>query len=164
MPRPKKWRRIGHMPSVLAFEPKDSGENQGQNTLKVEELEAIRLKDLLGLDQSECAREMEVSRPTFQRILLTGRGKVADSLVHGRAIQIDGGHYTQQICPIRCLDCGKEWTESLENIPQNNNDDFNCPKCHSAKLSCCSGDHSEQGEACRRRCRKLGAANQPEQS
>ncbi len=108
MTRPFKWRRISQMPAVLKFVPTDPPKNNGEKILKLEELEAIRLKDLRGLEQAECAEQMEVSRLTFQRILLSAREKIADSLVNRKSIQIDGGHFTRNICPVRCLDCGRE--------------------------------------------------------
>ncbi|MDD2458116.1 MAG: DUF134 domain-containing protein [Eubacteriales bacterium] len=148
MARPVKWRKIGQIPQVLKFIPADSDRMQGANSLKLEELEAIRLKDLQDLDQIDCAREMGVSRPTFQRILLSARWKIADSLVNGKAIQIDGGHYTRNICPIRCLDCGREWQESYEKIEQTAQLDPECPKCHSKKLACCPEDSSPEGACC----------------
>ncbi len=153
MARPTKWRRIDKLPLVLRFHPSGSDQSSEENVLKLEELEAIRLKDLEGLEQEACAKQMEVSRPTFQRILLSAREKVTDSLVHGKAIRIDGGHYTRSICPVRCLDCGKEWSESLERIEQDANLASRCPKCHSAHLLCCPDDASEPGEYCRR-CRR----------
>lgn len=156
MARPVKWRRIEHMPTVLKFSPTDQRASAGENTLKIEELEAIRLKDLEGLEQADCARQMEVSRPTFQRILLSAREKIADSLVNGKSIQIEGGHYTRNICPLRCMDCGREWSESLENIEQEQKSVSVCPKCHSERLQCCPDDQSDQGDYCRRRCRWQG--------
>lgn len=158
MARPVKWRKIDRMPTVLKFSPTDQNANGGENLLKLEELEAIRLKDLEGLEQVDCARQMEVSRPTFQRILLSAREKIADSLVNGKSIRIEGGHYTRNICPVRCMDCGREWNESLENIEQNTAHASVCPKCHSERLLCCPDDGSEQGEYCRRRCRRHGQA------
>lgn len=59
--------------------------------LRVDELEALRLKDLAGLDQEECARLMGVSQSTLQRTLSAARAKVADALVMGKAIRIEGG-------------------------------------------------------------------------
>jgi uncharacterized protein len=153
MARPVKWRRIDYIPSVRNFLPAGLCEPSGVNILKMEELEAIRLKDLEGLEQADCARQMEVSRPTFQRILLTARAKIADSLIRGKAIQIEGGHYTRNICPVRCLDCGKEWSESLENIEKADTSASACPRCHSVRLQCCPDDQGEPGEYCRRRCR-----------
>jgi len=154
MARPVKWRKIEYMPVVLKFSPADVGASHGVNILKVEEVEAIRLKDLEGLEQTDCASQMEISRPTFQRILLAAREKVADSLINGKEIQIEGGHYTRSICPLRCLDCGREWSESLENIELDQTTPPVCPKCHSDHLQCCQGDQSEQGRQCRRRCRR----------
>lgn len=151
MVRPVKWRRISQMPTVMKFGPTDPQASTGVNILKLEELEAIRLKDLEGLEQAECAEKMEVSRPTFQRILLAAREKIADSLVNGKSIQIKGGHYTRNICPIRCLDCGREWRESLENIEKEVDEEQKCPKCHSSHVQCCPDDLSEEGACCRSR-------------
>jgi len=59
----------------------------------VEEIEALRLKDLEMLDQDGCARKMHVSRSTFQRVLTSARRKTADSIVNGKALRIGGGDY-----------------------------------------------------------------------
>jgi len=78
--RPTKWRKIENIPTITYFIPSDKDVAEvPENILKLEELEAIRLKDLEGLEQGECAEKMEVSRPTFQRILLSAREKIADS-------------------------------------------------------------------------------------
>ena len=117
MARPTKWRKIENIPTISYFVPSDKYVAEvPKNILKLEELEALRLKDLEELEQEECADKMEVSRPTFQRILLSAREKVTDSLVNGKAIHIEGGNFTRNICPVRCLDCGKDWMESLENL------------------------------------------------
>jgi uncharacterized protein len=134
MARPVKWRRIDHMPSVLEFGPAAVNPAAGKNVILLEELEAIRLKDLEGLEQADCARQMQISRPTFQRILLAAREKIADSLIHGKALQIEGGHYTRSICPLRCLACGREWDESVENIEKESEAARTCPRCHSNRL------------------------------
>ena len=73
-------------------------------------------EDLEGMEQVDCADRMEVSRQTFQRILNVARQKIADSLTNGKAIRIEGGNYTRNICPVKCLDCGKQWSESYENF------------------------------------------------
>jgi predicted DNA-binding protein (UPF0251 family)/DNA-directed RNA polymerase subunit RPC12/RpoP len=111
-------------------------EETAENVLKLEELEAVRLKDLEGLEQGECAEKMEVSRPTFQRILLSAREKIADSLVNGKIIHVEGGNFTRNICPVKCLDCGNEWMESYENIESIGNGDYLCPACGSKKIAC----------------------------
>ena len=61
--------------------------------LTVDEFEAIRLKDFLGLDQNVCAEKMNISQPTFHRLILSSRKKIADAIVNGHAIKIKGGNY-----------------------------------------------------------------------
>jgi predicted DNA-binding protein (UPF0251 family)/predicted Fe-Mo cluster-binding NifX family protein len=64
-----------------------------QVELTIEELEALRLKDLEGLQQEQGAAKMNISRPTFQRILASARRKTAEALSQGKAIRISGGAY-----------------------------------------------------------------------
>jgi predicted DNA-binding protein (UPF0251 family) len=73
--------------------------------LPVEGLEAIRLADAEGLDQETAANHMGVSRPTFSRLLAEARKIVADALVNGRAIQIEGGDF--EIAPSSGFGKGK---------------------------------------------------------
>ena len=154
MARPTKWRQIEHMPIVENFVPSNQG-TMGfkENILKLEELEAIRLKDLEGLKQEECAIRMQVSRPTFQRILLDAREKIADSLINGKAIRIEGGNFTRNICPIRCVDCGHGWVESFENMERLGNEKYICPKCGSKNIHCGRGG---RGKFCRGYCHRRG--------
>ncbi|MBP7402400.1 MAG: DUF134 domain-containing protein [Clostridia bacterium] len=142
MARPVKWRKIDSMPAVSRFVPSlESGRDgpvpeEGENVLKIEELEAIRLKDLEGLEQEECAARMEISRPTFQRILNAAREKVADSLILGKSIRIDGGHFTQNLCTIVCPSCGRTWTEPFESMGLQPHGHIPCPGCGSAAPTC----------------------------
>ena len=62
-----------------------------QVALTVDELEALRLADLEGLYQEQAAQQMNVSRQTFGRIVEAARKKVADALVNGKALSIEGG-------------------------------------------------------------------------
>ena len=57
--------------------------------LSKDEMEAIRLADFEGLYQEDAAKEMEVSRPTFSRILANARKKIANALINGKAIEIE---------------------------------------------------------------------------
>ncbi|WP_167956471.1 DUF134 domain-containing protein [Anaerosporobacter faecicola] len=160
MARPTKLRKIECSPSIPYFVPSETGlDGVEQNVLLLEELEALRLKDLEGLEQAECAAQMEVSRPTFQRILLSAREKVADCLIHGKSIHIEGGNYTRNICPVRCEDCHKEWKESLENMQKIKEGAYGCPTCGSSKVACmkqCNGmlchkqcgKHRGEGKTC----------------
>jgi len=61
--------------------------------LSVDEFEAVRLKDLEGFDQESCAEKMDISQPTFHRLVVSARRKIADALTHGKTIKIEGGHY-----------------------------------------------------------------------
>ncbi len=94
MSRPFKCRRICFMPGVTYFKPAGIPLRFLQeNCLSLEEMEAIRLRDLEHLEQVECARKMNISRPTFQRVLASARRKIADSLLAGKALRIEGGNY-----------------------------------------------------------------------
>ncbi|PIN69578.1 hypothetical protein COV93_04855 [Candidatus Woesearchaeota archaeon CG11_big_fil_rev_8_21_14_0_20_43_8] len=89
MPRPRKCRKIGCQPDVTFFKPRGIPICDLEiSELSLEELEAIRLKDFLGMDQTEASQKMGVSQPTFHRILLEARKKLAKALVEGQAIKI----------------------------------------------------------------------------
>lgn len=64
-----------------------------ETVLTVDEFEAVRLKDLEGLEQEEAARKMRISQPTFHRLLIDARKKIADAIVNGKAVKIEGGNY-----------------------------------------------------------------------
>jgi predicted DNA-binding protein (UPF0251 family) len=65
-----------------------------ESIVTVDEFEAVRLKDLEGLDQEEAAKRMGISQPTFHRLILAARKKTADAITNGKAIRIEGGNYT----------------------------------------------------------------------
>jgi len=94
-----------------------------KTTLSLDEYEAIRLKDLLGMEQEDAAHAMGISQPTFHRILRCARKKVADALVNSRALHIEGGNVTMEEKRIfRCGECRHEWalpygTGRPENAP-----------------------------------------------
>ncbi len=92
MPRRRRRRRVRSQPNIKHFGPGKGRSNQ-EVTLKVEEFEAIRLKDFEGLDQNEAAEKMDISQPTFYRTLVSAREKVADALVNGKSLRIEGGDY-----------------------------------------------------------------------
>ena len=94
-----------------------------------------------------------VSRPTFQRILSSAREKIADSLINGKAITVEGGTFTRNICSVRCLDCNKVWLESFERMEAIKKGERACPDCGSSQVVCCK-DH--QGKFCRRNCWRHG--------
>jgi len=94
MPRPIKHRRVFYIPEVTYFKPAGIPLRVlEESRLSVEEVEAIRLKDLDGMEQEECAEKMNVSRQTFQRVLGSARHNIADALFNGKAIRIEGGNF-----------------------------------------------------------------------
>ncbi|RKD32981.1 DUF134 domain-containing protein [Thermohalobacter berrensis] len=152
MPRPVKWRRVEIIPEYKHFKPSNIPACElEENILKIEELEAVRLKDLEGLDQESCAERMAISRQTFQRIYNSAKKKIADSLVNGKAIRIRGGNYTRNLCTIKCNECGNEWESRVEDIEENQNNEKICPECGSTDLYC---KEKENNRYCRHRCRR----------
>jgi predicted DNA-binding protein (UPF0251 family) len=97
--------------------------------LTVEEVEALRLKDLEGLEQESCAERMGISRPTFQRILTSARGKVTQALVYGKAIRVEGGNFEYVARGLRCVQCGNEWERRPSELAETR-----CPKCAGTEI------------------------------
>lgn len=98
MPRKKKTRQINFRPGVTYFKPRgvllrDLEETQ----LTLDELEALRLVDFAGEEQTAAAKKMKVSQSTLQRILAQARRKVAGALVEGQAIELKGGEVAMAI-------------------------------------------------------------------
>lgn len=95
MPRPRLRRRVHGAPDFTHFKPVGAPKRTlSQINLTLDETEAIRLRDFLGLSQEESARRMNVSQPTFHRILSSARKKIADFLINGKTLKIYGGEYT----------------------------------------------------------------------
>ena len=93
MSRPKKSRWVAANPNVSYFKPQGIPLRVLQQVeLGVDELEALRLADWENLGQEEAAGRMNISRATFGRVVAQGRKKVADALVQGKAIRIEGGN------------------------------------------------------------------------
>lgn len=94
MVRPRLCRRVKFNPNVNYFKPRGISLRELEEIiLNVDEFEAIRLKDLEGLEQEEASIKMNISRPTFQRLLSSGRKKIANAIINGKAIKIEGGNY-----------------------------------------------------------------------
>ena len=90
--RPKKTRWIKCVPGERCFKPLCKPLNKLEGVyLTLDEFEAVRLACLKALKQSEAAKLMRVSRPTFSRILTSAQRKIADGLVNIKAILIEGG-------------------------------------------------------------------------
>lgn len=132
MSRPPKCRRVAFLPPATYFKPAGIPLRVLEEVqLSVEEAEAIRLKDLEGLEQEEGAERMSISRPTFQRVLASGRQKIADALLNGKAIRIEGGSFEMAFSRFKCLN-GHEWEVPFEVMmsapPQL------CPMCNTPSI------------------------------
>ena len=105
MPRPRKWRKVCCMPSSDRFGPLNAAANHGNCIImSVDEYETIRLIDLQGFTQEQCAEKMNIARTTVQRMYIDARKKLADSLVNGKVLRIEGGDY--QLCDGEEDSCG----------------------------------------------------------
>lgn len=91
MPRPRKCRRIEFMPDNQYFYPQSK--DFEEVIISFEEVEALRLSDLEAMEQDSASEKMNVSRGTFQRIINSARHKIADAIINGKAIRIEGGDY-----------------------------------------------------------------------
>ena len=94
MPRPRKWRMVCCEPDNKLFGPLNGVQLDNQPvTMTIDEYEIIRLIDVEGLTQSECAERMMVARATIQTSYQQARNKLGQVLVHGRVLQIEGGDF-----------------------------------------------------------------------
>jgi len=91
--RPKKYRIVRHDPRIIQFSPRGRPGRPDEAGLTVDEFEGLRLADYLGLSQKEAAKSMHISQQTFSRILKRARKILADTLVNGKIIKIQGGSY-----------------------------------------------------------------------
>lgn len=118
MPRPRKWRKVCCMPESNLFGPLNGKIQENHLIMSVDEYETIRLIDLENLNQEECAERMNVARATVQKIYTDARLKLAQSLVNGYILKIEGGDYKlydQDEQRIGCGGCRKNRCSS-QNI------------------------------------------------
>jgi predicted DNA-binding protein (UPF0251 family) len=131
MVRPTKWRCVSSIPQFTCFTPQGVFSPQ-EICLLVEEVEAVRLKDVEGLEQEECAQRMRISRPVLQKILASARRKLADALLNGKVIKVEGGNFGLPAQQFKCNNDGHEWQVPFEKVvsdpPQL------CPVCNSPNI------------------------------
>lgn len=127
MVRPTKPRSVEFYPTVTYFKPAGIRMRDLEEVpLGVDEVEALRLKDLMGLEQEECAKRMNLAQSTFQRILTAAREKVSRVLIEGKALRIEGGNYLVSPSVFTCRECGLEWPNQWRGKQQ-----LRCPACGS---------------------------------
>jgi predicted DNA-binding protein (UPF0251 family) len=127
MPRPLKTRRVCYNPGITYFKPKGIPVLKLEEVvLSTDELEAVRLADLIGLYQEQAAGQMDISRQTFGNIINSAHLKIADALVNGKALRIEGGKITGAERHFQCSRCKHQWTELFaKGRPER------CPECSS---------------------------------
>ncbi len=126
--RPRRCRRIKGNPDCTYFKPEKTISKEEIN-LTLEELEAIRLKDHEELEQTKAAEKMNISQPTFHRILQEARKKIADALVNARPLRIYGGANKMAMRKFRCYACEHKW-----EVPYGTGRPDKCPKCNSINI------------------------------
>ncbi|MEA5059157.1 MAG: DUF134 domain-containing protein [Clostridia bacterium] len=106
MPRPCKRRRICALPECGRFGPMEETSKERQTvSMTVDEFESIRLIDMEGLTQEQCAERMDVARTTVQAIYTSARTKLAECLVNQKELNIAGGDYV--LCSGDAQGCGR---------------------------------------------------------
>jgi len=144
--RPRRPRRVDVEPNVTYFKPRGVPMADLEVAeLTVEELEALRLTDLEGLEQDQAAIRMGVSRRALWSELHSARRKVTGALVKGSAIAIRGGNYVTALRRFGCASCGRVWDE-----PFGTGRPRACPGCGSRqvakqKAGCRCGTVEEKG-------------------
>jgi uncharacterized protein len=127
MVRPQKNRLVAFSPDVSYFKPRGIPLMELEEvSLTVDECEAVRLADLLNLSHEDAGRQMGVSRATFGRIVQRARETVADALINGKAIKIEGGNYrlVGDTRAFLCRSCSGSWEE-----PFGTGRPTHCPSC-----------------------------------
>ena len=129
MVRPQKSRLVTIDPQINYFKPRGVPMvDLDQVQLTLDELEALRLADFLGLSHEVAGQQMGVSRATFGRIVEQGRKTVADALIHGKAINVEGGNYERVDSSVNrvflCNHCDCQWEE-----PPRTGRPKKCPSC-----------------------------------
>ncbi len=142
MSRPKTNRIVFEPPLYKVFVPKGGGVMPPEKVrISLDEFEAVRLADYNGLTHEEASIAMEISRSTFTRLIENARRKIADIMINGKELVIEGGnvHFKNNI--IKCLDCSNVVKTSIEVCVTE------CPTCHSHNLLNFAGSFGH-GECC----------------
>jgi len=93
MPRKKCCRKVSQLPGTTYYKPRGIPMMKLKEVvLNLDEFEALRLADHLGMYQEEAAGKMGISRQTFGRIIDSAHEKIADALVNSKALRIEGGN------------------------------------------------------------------------
>ena len=156
MPRPFKCRQVGCKPDISYFKPKGIPVARLEEViLTIDEFESVRLADLEGMYQDDAAKKMNISRQTFGNIINSAHKKIAEALVNGKAIKIEGGIYQMEgMRKFKCCECEHPW-----EVAYGLGRPSECPKCQSSNIhrdpeDCGPARGGRFGQS-RRRCRRI---------
>ena len=132
MVRPAKERKVLKPPKIQGMKPMGvPGKLLDKVALSIDEYEAIRLSDFEGKDHKQAADIMEISRPTFTRLLQSAHLKIADSIVNVKELILEGGNYSFERILVRCIDCNV-----VSDIGTEHDSHKLCPSCNSENIVC----------------------------
>ncbi len=143
MSRPENNRIVYEPPYYTEFKPSGIPAKLLEEVqLSLDEFEAVRLADLIGMKHEEAASEMGISRSTFSRLIVKSRSKIADFFFKGKRLTVNGGniHFRKNI--IKCSHCGHMFKIDI------NTSVSKCPECGSENLLSLAGGFGH-GECCR---------------
>ncbi len=148
MPRPCKCRFVSATPRATLFKPAGVPARMLEPVaLRLDELEALRLADWDGLYQEAAAERMQISRPTFARLIEVARRKVADALLHGKVLVIHGGPVMiANERTFECAACGQRF-----QAPRGTGRPAECPACHGRNFCRAPQERGQGLGRCRRR-------------
>ncbi len=148
MVRPQNSRHIQHLPEIAYFIPHGIPLSELEEVIvTLDELESLRLADVEGLYHEEAAQVMSLSRATFGRIIESARRKVAQALIRGKALRIEGGNYIMTGQPVfHCNDCHHEWPRPLGVGHAIIGRPKECPICKSRDIYCREEKKSDEAK------------------
>ena len=132
MVRPAKERKVEKPPKIHGMKPIGvPGHLLEKISLLIDEYEAIRLSDFERMDHKAGSEYMNISRPTFTRLLQSAHHKIADAIVNVKDLIIQGGNYSFSKILIRCLECN-----TVSDIGTKHDNFTTCPECNSSNFVC----------------------------
>lgn len=128
MSRPRRIRKIRNQPRIRCFKPEDD-EKEPLSVIEItiDEFEAIRLRDYHDIQQKKSAELMEISQPTFHRIISSARKKIARALIEGSTIIITGDDFMTENKEYKCNVCAFKWSSPKKVYEK-------CPDCDSENI------------------------------
>lgn len=122
-------RRIASPPRFGSYKPSGIPRSTlDQTAITLDEFEAFRLADYEGHDHLEASIQMQISRPTFSRLIEKARSKIAHAVVDGLELVIEGGNIDFSNGMHRCRDCGEEQIHAINKAIDD------CPECGSGNV------------------------------